>query len=338
VWGEHDYPFGESVPPAAQEAHNECAFTTRFLVRSRAGGTEIRDVRIADAAASRTRDATVGSGDMKSSDPYAGTDKLDDSLVQVIVTRLEARGKHPLFQKMLQDYLDAMQIDEANIVIDLGCGTGVAARAIARRHGFSGRVLGIDLSPALAQKAAQLAANEGLDSRVEFRSSDSRELDLADGTFDAVVAHTLVSHVDDPLAVLREAARLVRPGGMIGIFDGDYASITFGHVDPTKGKAYDEAIISGVVTSPRVMRQMPHLLQAAGLQLIASFPYVIAEVGKADFWVPAIESFRRLVPKSGAMTEQEANAWADSLLGDSAAGVFFGASNYYGYVARRSRA
>ena len=107
---------------------------------------------------------------------------------------------------------------------------------------------------------------------------------------------------------------------------------------PATAERDDEAIISGVVTSPRVMRQMPHLLQAAGLQLIASFPYVIAEVGKADFWAPAIESFRRLVPKSGAMTEQEANAWADNLLGDSAAGVFFGASNYYGYVARRSRA
>src|ERR1700754_522309 len=49
-------------------------------------------------------------GDMKSSDPYAATDELDDLLLQVIVTRLEARGKHPLFEKMLQDYLDAMQI------------------------------------------------------------------------------------------------------------------------------------------------------------------------------------------------------------------------------------
>jgi len=58
-------------------------------------------------------------------------------------------------------------------------------------------------------------------------------------------------------------------------------------------------------------------------------------VGQADFWVPAIESFRRLVPKSGAMTEQETNAWAEGLLSDCAAGVFFGASNYYGYVARR---
>ena len=150
-----------------------------------------------------------------------------------------------------------------------------------------------------------------------------------------MVAHTLLSHVDDPLAVVMEAARLVRPGGMIGIFDGDYASMTFGHDDPAKGKANDDAIISGVVTSPRVMRQMPRLLQAAGLQFVASFPYILAEVGKADFWAPAIESFRRLVPKSGAMTEQEANAWAESLARNSVAGIFFGACNYYGYVARR---
>jgi SAM-dependent methyltransferase len=272
---------------------------------------------------------------MQSSDPYAVTNKLDDSLLQVVATRLEARGKHPVFEKMLHDYLDAMQIDRAETVLDMGCGTGVAARAIARRPGFSGRVLGIDLSPALAQKAAQLAADEGLGGRVEFRPGDSRKLDIADAGFDAVVAHTLLSHVDDPLAVVKEAARIVRPAGTVGIFDGDYASVTFGHADPAKGKANDEAVIGGVVTSPRVMRQMPRLLRAAGLQLVASFPYVLAEVGKADFWIPAIESCRRLLPKSGAMSEQGANAWADSLLGDSAAGIFFGASNYYGYVARR---
>jgi len=270
---------------------------------------------------------------MNPSDPYATTDKLDESLLHVIVTRLEARGKHPLFEKMLQDYLDAMQIDTAQTV--LGCGSGVATRAIARRRDFSGHVVGIDLSPALVQKAAQFAEAEGLAKRVEFRAGDSRKLDLADGAFDAVIAHTLLSHVDDPLSVVREAARLVRSGGMIGIFDGDYASMTFGHADPAKGKAYDDAIVGAVVTSPRVMRQMPRLFPAAGLQLIASFPYIVAEVGKADFWAPAIDSFRRLIPKSGAMTELETNAWADGLLRDSAAGVFFGASNFYGYVARR---
>jgi hypothetical protein len=48
-----------------------------------------------------------------SNDPYAATDKLDESLLQVVVTRLETQGRHPLFERMLQDYLDAMQIDEA---------------------------------------------------------------------------------------------------------------------------------------------------------------------------------------------------------------------------------
>jgi hypothetical protein len=58
-------------------------------------------------------------------------------------------------------------------------------------------------------------------------------------------------------------------------------------------------------------------------------------MGKADFWVPALESFRKLLPQSGVMTGEEANAWVDARLQESAEGVFFGASNYYSYAARR---
>ena len=82
-------------------------------------------------------------------DPYNITDKLDDGLLDVISTRLENRGKHARFAAMLTDYLEGMRIDQASRVLDLGCGTGVAARAIARRPGFGGQVLGIDLSPKL---------------------------------------------------------------------------------------------------------------------------------------------------------------------------------------------
>jgi SAM-dependent methyltransferase len=94
---------------------------------------------------------------MTSVDPYAMTDRLDDTLLQVVITRLEARGKHPVFAKMLHDYLDIMRIDTARMVLDMGCGTGVAARGIAGRRGFSGRVTGIDLSAHLAATAARLA-------------------------------------------------------------------------------------------------------------------------------------------------------------------------------------
>ena len=219
---------------------------------------------------------------MASIDPFARTDKLDEGTLAALVTRFEARGKHPAFARMLRDYLEAMNIAAAATVLDLGCGTGLAARAIARRPGFSGRIVGVDLSPYLVAAAKRLAGEEGLAGRLEFRAGDVRRLDCGDAAFDVLVAHTLVSHVADPLSVLKEAARVVKPGGMVGIFDGDYASLTFDHADPLKGKANDEALISALVTNPRVMRQMPRLLRAAGLELVMSFSYVLSEIGTAS--------------------------------------------------------
>src|SRR5215218_9430531 len=268
-------------------------------------------------------------------DPFRMTDKLEDPLLEVMVSRLEVRGKHWFFQKALRDYLDAMDIDSAETVLDLGCGTGVAARTIARRAFFSGRVTGIDLSPYLVEAARRLADEERLGGRVEFHSADMRDLDIPGGRFDAVVAHTLVSHVPEALTVLKEAGRVVKPGGLIAIFDGDYASMTFALDDPVQSKKYDEALISAVVTSPRVMRQMPRLIQQAGLEMVRSFPYVMAEVGEGDFWLSGIDSFEKLAPESGVMTEAEATSWANALHEASDEGVFFGASKYYTYIARR---
>jgi ubiquinone/menaquinone biosynthesis C-methylase UbiE len=119
---------------------------------------------------------------MIAADPFSATDKLDDALLNVIVARLEARGKHPIFAQMLADYLDAMEIDRAGRVLDVGCGPGIAARAVARRPGFRGVVLGVDLSPYLA--------DAGLAERCEFRAGDTRSLSLEAASFDAVVAHT----------------------------------------------------------------------------------------------------------------------------------------------------
>jgi ubiquinone/menaquinone biosynthesis C-methylase UbiE len=268
-------------------------------------------------------------------DPYRITDKLEDPLLDVMVSRLEARGNHWFFQNVLREYLDAMDIDSANTVLDMGCGAGVAARTIARRADFSGRVTGIDRSLYLIEAAKRLAEEEGLSSLVDFRSGDTRDLDVPDGEFDAVVAHTLVSHVEEPPTVIKEAARVAKPDSLIAIFDGDYASMTFALDDPVQSRKYDEALINSVVTSPRVMRQMPRLIQRAGLEMIQIFPYIMAEVGEGDFWLSGIDSFEKLAPKSGAMTEDEATRWANALRSASDEGVFFGASNYYTYIARR---
>ena len=61
---------------------------------------------------------------MSTVDPFGRTDKLDDGMLEALVLRFEARGKHPQFSKMLRDYLDAMDIAPAAKVLDIGSGTG----------------------------------------------------------------------------------------------------------------------------------------------------------------------------------------------------------------------
>jgi ubiquinone/menaquinone biosynthesis C-methylase UbiE len=270
---------------------------------------------------------------MTTVDVYRITDQLDDLTLDALVDRLEARGKHPRFMAMLQEYLDAMDIDSAAAVLDVGCGTGVASRAIARRTGFRGRVVGIDRSPYLSAAARNLAEREGLGTVVEFRAGDSHSLGLPDGGFDAVVAHTLLSHVEDQLAVLKEIVRVVRPGGKVGIFDGDYASMTLAVDEPAK--AMNEMIIDAQVTNPRIMREMLRLLRAVGLEMTASFAYVVADIGKADFFAPALQALARLLPRSGAMSQSDARAWVDAMQKRSEEGTYFGACNFYSYVAVR---
>ncbi len=145
------------------------------------------------------------------------------------IERLEFRGSDPAFAAYRDEYLELIDLPNATAVLDLGCGTGVVARAIAART--RGTVTGVDQSPHFIAAARRRAAEEGLGDRVELAVGDAHELDLAAASFDAVVAHTLVSHVRDPRAVLAQAARVTRPGGTVAVFDGDYASLTFGSAD-----------------------------------------------------------------------------------------------------------
>ena len=111
---------------------------------------------------------------MSTVDPFSRTDRLGEDMLDALVARFEARSRNPLFSKMLHEYLDAMHVDEADAVLDMGCGTGLAARAIVHRPGFSGTVVGIDLSPHLVAAAERFAHEEGVSEHTHFRTGDTR--------------------------------------------------------------------------------------------------------------------------------------------------------------------
>ena len=201
------------------------------------------------------------------------------------------------------------------------------------RDGFDGTVTGVDQSPEFIAAAARLADADGVGDRVDFVVGDVHGLDFAAASFDAAVAHTLVSHVRDPLAVLAEAARVTRPGGAVAVFDGDYASLTFGSSDPLLGQAMEEALQSMIMSSPRVMRELPRLLPGAGLRLTAAQGHVYAEAGSSSFLLNLAETYGPLAASAGVLPAADVAAWLADQRHSAEDGTFFAACNYYAYTA-----
>jgi SAM-dependent methyltransferase len=273
---------------------------------------------------------------MAARDAMTYINEMDEKTVQMFIDRLEFRGKDPTFIHYRDAYVAQMHLSPTAEVLEIGCGTGVVARAIAARPGFTGQVTGIDQSPAFIAAAQRLAVEAGVEQRTVFQVGDVHALDFPDARFDAAVAHTLISHVLDPLTVLQEAARVVRPGGTVAVFDGDYASWTFACADHALGKAMEEGIIAAVVNQPRVMRDMPRLLHQAGLERTDTLAYVYADIGKGTFFPGAMEGYAPLVAREGLVPAEQVEAWLTEQRRAMEEGVFFAACNYYAYIARRA--
>jgi len=111
-------------------------------------------------------------------------------------------------------------LGEGAELLDVGCGPGTITVDFAKRLA-PGAVVGLDASESVLEQARELARDDALQN-VQFVSGDAYALPFDDDSFDIAHAHQVLQHVADPVAVLREMARVVRPGGIIAARDVDY--------------------------------------------------------------------------------------------------------------------
>ncbi len=125
--------------------------------------------------------------------------------------------------------VEAARPQPGDLAIDLCCGPGTVACALAKRVD---RVVGLDATDAMLEKARDLAVREGVEN-VEWRAGDVYQTPFADGSFDIVTCRFAFHHLEKPAIAFAEMVRLAAPGGRIVLCDA-YASD-----DPAKAAAFN---------------------------------------------------------------------------------------------------
>lgn len=141
-------------------------------------------------------------------------------------TSVDEQDRLTLMNRLInQACLSEMRLEGKESVIDVGGGLGDFSREIARAVTPDGAVLVIERDRKQLDEAVRRAADAGESHLLEFRQGDATDLPLSGdewGSFDVAHARFVLEHVPDPLAVVRQMVRAVKPGGRIILADDDH--------------------------------------------------------------------------------------------------------------------
>ena len=251
---------------------------------------------------------------------WRDTAGLDGIQARELAERLELRAKAQDEIEARAAYLGLLGVSEGDRVLDVGCGSGVVTRELARRVGPSGRAVGVDPSPAFLAIARELAEAEGFGDRVELHEGSALALPFGDGAFDVVIAVTALCHTPGGEGAIPEMARVLRPGGRMGVFDLDTDMTSITHPDRALTRRIVAAASDATAVDGWLSRRLPLLFALAGLQEVRVRGFFPLETDPWGFYAGMMERAVDIAVTTGAITDAERRGWLDALRAEQARG------------------
>jgi ubiquinone/menaquinone biosynthesis C-methylase UbiE len=259
-----------------------------------------------------------------------GFQQVDNSQHQFLAKFLEDVAELPVVAEGLELQLELLNIKPGSHVLDVGCGIGLQALAMAKLAGATGKVVGTDISTVMIDIAKSRTAASGFP--LEFLTAEAASQPFPDQSFDGVRTERVLMYVSDTQQVIREFKRLLKPGGRLVIFDFDWDGMLIAHRD----KALTRQIIryaSNSFPSGRIGADLYLQLRNAGFKNVGIKPS--SYYGNSEIILNITKRVYEGILQTGiannVFTQAAIDNWWEALDEDVKAGNFF--MSFQGFIA-----
>ena len=191
----------------------------------------------------------------------------DDPHVAVLLATMDATAGLEATRRLRAWERDQLRLGVGQRLLDVGCGLGDAALALAEDLGNDGELVGVDASAEMIAVAQQRASAARC--RVRFTVGDALALDEPDDSFDVARCERTLQWLTDPQAAVFEMARTLRARGLISLIDSDWSTFALDVGDDDLARRVRDAMQSERSRSSNIGCRLPALVRAAGFEVLA---------------------------------------------------------------------
>jgi len=249
--------------------------------------------------------------------------------------RLEKLYASPQIVAQRRRFRALLEVRPGESGVDVGCGVGHLTCELAEDVGAEGRMTGVDASADMLAGAAARVHARRLDDRVALREGDAIALGLPSASADFVVAVQTYSYVPDIAAAIAEAARVLRPGGRLGVLETDWDLCVYGSADVDLMRS----IFDGRwrFEHAHLPRELNRLFADAGLTPThaEAFPLLETSYDVDSFGVGMLALGRNAAVRHG-IDRAAADAWVADVRARGESGDWFFCLNRFMFVATKA--
>lgn len=261
---------------------------------------------------------------------FQDVDSSSEEARAAALLALDLQAQLPPIQRLHAWLLEHLDPQPGMHVADVGCGTGEDVRGLALAVAPTGTATGIDPSATMLAEAHR--RNEAARSPARLVRGSAEDLPFDDGSLDLVRSERVLQHLADPAVAVREMARVLKPGGRVGLIDTDWRSLATWPGEPHLAAAWREDWVG--FPTPATGAQLLDLVLSNGFADARVTTEVLMLRPRSLDQPPAALALELAARRAEAAGEGQ--AWRRELEEAAARGAFVFAVTLYGVVAVRT--